>query len=379
MRGVRQSKPPAYLPTPSAIRGAVGTLAKAASRLHLAVAFVGQDWRDAIADFSGPLRLICWLSSTNTDPQAVQQMMRRPRTEVRQRDSMHAKVYLAPDVGAIVGSANLSRRALSELEGAGRDEAGVLVSDPLTLGDVESWFRRLWKAEGTHRITRADLARALAAFKRAREVERKIGKREGNRSGYKRKRIVANLARKRRAQLVRLARQVLGVDLPREFPVHQILARTPPNRLSRSHLERIVDEFEEWMGRRFLFERAFLSRPISQVRAALEVLFDESRDVEVRMEAVIRSRRLSPLSVSTLSVLLYWRRPEKYPPFNWRTKRLLGDYGLTENAVSNASPRTYGRWLMKAEKHSQELRLPTPGHFDRLVWLYTENMRRAGH
>src|SRR2546425_943453 len=153
-----------FLPNPAQIRRALGLLAVRASRMDLAVAFVGQDWRDAIADFWGPLRVICWLSSTNTDPQAVEQMMRRPQIHVRQRDWMHAKVYLAPGVGAIIGSANLSRRALAEVEESGQDEAAVMVQDRPNLKAIEAWFRVLWQSDGTRRISSSDLARALVAF-----------------------------------------------------------------------------------------------------------------------------------------------------------------------------------------------------------------------
>src|SRR5438445_6106369 len=145
-----------FLSTPSQIRRAIGLLAARASRMELAVAFIGQDWRDAIADFGGPLRVICWLSSTNTDPEAVEQMMRRPHIQVRQRDSMHAKVYLAPGVGAVVGSANLSRRALAEIEESGQDEAAVMLRDRPNLNAIETWFRLLWQSEGTRRISSSD-------------------------------------------------------------------------------------------------------------------------------------------------------------------------------------------------------------------------------
>src|SRR5438445_7056559 len=39
-------------------------------------------------------------------------------------------------------------------------------------------------------------------------------------------------------------------------------------------------------------------------------------------------------------------RPEKYPPYNWRTQRFLRDFGLLESGASNASPVAYGLWLM---------------------------------
>jgi phosphatidylserine/phosphatidylglycerophosphate/cardiolipin synthase-like enzyme len=118
-----------FLENPRDIRRAVRDLVRRAKRMDLAIAFVGQDWRDAIADFRGRLWVVCWLSSTNTNPYAVQQMMREDRVEVRQRDVMHAKVYLARAVGAVVGSANLSRRALDSADVSGQYDAAVLLRD----------------------------------------------------------------------------------------------------------------------------------------------------------------------------------------------------------------------------------------------------------
>ena len=108
---------PRFLGTPATIRGAVGDLARS-KRLDLAVGFIGQDWRDVVADFRGTLRVVCWLSSTNTNPRAVRQML-AAGVRVRQRDGMHAKVYYGPGVGAVVGSANLSRPALDDADVAG--------------------------------------------------------------------------------------------------------------------------------------------------------------------------------------------------------------------------------------------------------------------
>jgi hypothetical protein len=134
--------------------------------MDLAVAFVGQDWRDAIADFSGRLRVVCWLSSTNTNPYAVRQMMRDDRVEVRQRDAMHAKVYVGRTVGAVVGSANLSRRALDSADVSGQHEAAVLLHDAANRSAIGRWFGRLW--DDAAPITRGDLDRAVEAYKRAR-------------------------------------------------------------------------------------------------------------------------------------------------------------------------------------------------------------------
>lgn len=148
-----------------------------------------------------------------------------------------------------------------------------------------------------------------------------------------------------------------------------------PKKISRPQLLKIVDKFDEWLGRRFLFERAFLEHDLSTIRDALGNLFDESLDITMRLEHVIRSGALTPLRISTLSLLLYWRTPEKYPPFNQRTKRFLKDFRLKARGVSNSSPATYKRWLAYAEELSVELFLPTPGHIDRVAWKYTERMK----
>jgi HKD family nuclease len=108
-----------FLENPPEIRKAVYSL-QSGKELCLAVAFVRPEWEQLLSDHQGPLRIICWLSSTNTNPRAVENLMKRPNTNVKQRDSMHCKVYLAPKIGAVVGSANLSQAALSEENISGR-------------------------------------------------------------------------------------------------------------------------------------------------------------------------------------------------------------------------------------------------------------------
>src|SRR6478736_6661190 len=99
-----------FLKNPAESRKALDRL-QSGKRLDLAVAFIGADWWELLSDYGGKLRVICWLSSTNTNPYAVEDLMNRPSTEVKQRDSMHCKVYISPAKGAIVGSANLSKAA----------------------------------------------------------------------------------------------------------------------------------------------------------------------------------------------------------------------------------------------------------------------------
>lgn len=363
---IREEDRPLFLETPTRIREEVGKLGKA-PRMDLAVAFIGRDWRDSLADFRGKLRVVCWLSSTNTDPRAVRQMLTRKQTAVRQRDGMHAKVYLALGRGAVVGSANLSRQALAEIEQNGRDEAGVLVSDSRNVETVTRWFERLWTHESTRKILKGDIDRAVVAFDKA-HAHGKGG------PGVKKSKKVENLPQQRRARLRYLADKVRDIDLAR-VDFHRVLRDVVPERISRGRVIEIVDQFEDWVGRRFLFERALVRRPLPRVRQALGRLFDEGRDVDERLRAAIRSRDLAPLGVSTLSLLLCWRAPWKYPPFNLRTRRFLRDFRLSARGASASSPLTYARWLDQAERIAQSLRLPTPGHVDRLVWEYTKDMK----
>ncbi len=209
-----------FLENPAAIREAVDWLARRAHRLDIAVAFVGQDWREAIAGFRGRLRVICWLTSTNTNPRAVRQMMDRRGTQVRQRDAMHAKVYHAPGAGAVVGSANLSRRALADGDLSGQDEAAILLTDAQNLRAIDRWFESMWGADGTRRITDADIRHAKTAFDQARSLRRPW---RGSRPS-KSRRVRGDLGRRRhrRAELLRLARKVRGMDLRREIVEHKL-------------------------------------------------------------------------------------------------------------------------------------------------------------
>jgi hypothetical protein len=355
---------PEFLESPNHIRHAVGRLATKTRRMDLAVAFVGPDWRDALANFNGNLRVLCWLSSTNTNPYAVRQLMKRPRTEVRQRNRMHAKVYVA-DFAVVVGSANLSAKALSELEVSGQDEAAVLVKDRKTRNTIANWFRDLWDAPGTKRITNNDLRRAAEAYRKAHKA------RQPSRAGSQRADGLSIRPARRRA-LAELARAARKQDVATEFGW---LKDIRPQTLTTARLLRLVNKCDEWVGRRFLFERAFLKHDRARVRRALVELFNESSNLVARLEKVINSGALTPLRVPTLSLLLSFFAPERYPPFDRRTNRFLKDFRLKKRGVSAASPTTYKRWLDYATELSQELDLPTPGHVDRIVWEYTKDMK----
>ncbi len=352
-----------FLKDPRSIRKAVGWLAREADHLDLAVAFVGRDWRDAIEGFRGRLRVICWLTSTNTNPRAVHAMMNRARTEVRQRDAMHAKVYYAPGVGAVVGSANLSRRALAAADVGGQDEAGVLLTSPNTLREIGQWFDKLWPDSAF--IGPTDLAAAVKAYDKAQAAKR-------NHRGGSGGRPKGTAAPATQRALRLLARKVRRMNLRRELQQYSIVARVNPRRATRRDLDDIAAALTDWIRRPFLAQQGLLRRRLPIVRRALTTLFDGSPEtIEERLVEVVDSGALAPLDISSLSVLLHFRSPTTYVPYNWRTEQFLRDFRLHERGRSNASPAAYARWLEQAERLRQEWGLPSRGHIDRMVWEHT--------
>lgn len=160
-----------FLRSPHAIRQALTDGLVTARSLNAAVAFVGRDWRDLLGNFNGSIRFVCWLSSTNTNPYAVEQMVSRG-INVRHLDAMHAKVYLCSGVRhrlAIVGSANLSAAALADHDNSGQYEAAMATRDIARCRDVQAWFDDLWsRASPVHE---GDVDNAKRAWHTARERE----------------------------------------------------------------------------------------------------------------------------------------------------------------------------------------------------------------
>jgi hypothetical protein len=120
--------------------------------------------------------------------------------------------------------------------------------------------------------------------------------------------------------------------------------------------------------------RNFLNQPLREVRKGLQILFDESRDVRTRLEEVVAEKYLAGFRMRTLSLLLYWRNPEMFPPYNHRTLRFLNDFNYRETGMSDSSPRCYETWLRWAARLSQRVGLPTVGHVDRMVERYYEDV-----
>lgn len=114
--------------------------------LLLAVAFWGRGAESVV--LSRPkrkLRLICNLHSGASNPDTIDTLRCEKGVDVRQHDRLHAKVIIG-SYTALVGSANLSSNGLNleaeEVEGW--EEAGIVVQDPHSLGEIRAWFESLW-------------------------------------------------------------------------------------------------------------------------------------------------------------------------------------------------------------------------------------------
>ena len=112
--------------------------------------------------------------------------------------------------------------------------------------------------------------------------------------------------------------------------------------------------------------------PVTHIRRGLSTLLNEGRDVEDRLTDVLDQELFGRLGIASLSMLLYWWRPDRYPPFNVRTRQFLADIRLATRGASAASPATYRRWLAYADEIAREYRLPSRGHVDLMVSEYRE-------
>ena len=335
------------------------------------MAFIGADWEEILAGYKGKLRVICWLSSTNTNPYAVDSLRKRPLTVVKQRGTMHCKVYLAPAIGAVVGSADLSKAALDEGDTAGQDEAAILVSKGSTLGDIQTWFGAMWNDEAlTKAVRKSHISAAKVAFDKARAARQKIG--IGVKRPRKRQAPLPPLPKNFKAIILRNADEVRALDLRRDIaePVRKV-GQIRPDSLTGAQRDSLIALIVSWTGHPASYN-AFRNVPISEVRKGLKLLFDEPIELQARLEMLLNKKYLAGLRMRTLSLLLYWRYPERYPPYNKRTKVFLDDFEMQARGMSASSPRSYATWLRWATRLHQMLNLPTVGHVDRLVERYYE-------
>jgi hypothetical protein len=126
----------------------VKALVSSGGPLDMAIAFWGRGAQDILASGkSGTRRIVCNLVSGGTNPSVIRALLDTTDIDIRQNDSLHAKVLLGAEHG-IVGSANFSANGLG-FEGDERGswiEAGFLLHDHAHLAEARQWFESLWKS-----------------------------------------------------------------------------------------------------------------------------------------------------------------------------------------------------------------------------------------
>ena len=364
-----------YLSTPKSIRKCLVRGLDATASLDAAVAFIGTDWANILGTFSGPVRLVCWLSSTNTNPYAVEQMMQRENFCVVHQPAMHAKVYLLKGdrSSCIVGSANLTGAALSIDSASGQYEAAIYVRSKDLVQIITHWFDELW--EVARPITQTDLASAKEAWKKARSGEPNTGKR--------RRRSISSMPIgphlppdwEPPRRLVELAERVKDSDLS-EFRKYENLLSQIAERGRKRDIERVISHVAEWTGHAGAYRPA-LTEDRRRIRQAFQILFDHSRSIESRLGALDSggASKIPGFGLPTLTTILYWKIPEEYPAFNRRTQMFMKDFGYDKFVPKTLTPTQYGKWLSFAQELSGRLQLRSAGHIDRLVWEYTRGSK----
>jgi len=363
-----------FLSSPSEIRAALNFALKTGSTLDAAVAFVGRDWSDIVGEFRGDVRLICWLSSTNTNPHAVAQMLNR-RMSLRQIDLMHAKVFLtngsAP--AAIVGSANLSASALAADDAGGQFEAATLIRDPTILRQIRSWFSGLW--EQSSRISASDLDRAISNWDRR---QRHGGSLSGRRAVPRvdlngSSRLPSGWRPNKR--LIALAREAAKLNPEKELADCHPVALALESHGNKATLENAVDLIASWTGHKGAYYPVY-NAPPARVRQAFSVLFDRGLSLSSRLEKLSPkgSLKLPGIGLTAITLILSWRYPNENPPYDRRTIRFLRDFELDTYIATTLTPNQYAEWIEFAQDLSERLGLESAGQIDRLVWLYTREL-----
>jgi hypothetical protein len=324
-----------FLPNPAKIREAIHELAKAKS-LDLAVAFIGSEWQSLLTNYRGPIRAICWLTHPATNPDAVKSLMNRKSTSVKQRNGLHTKVYLAPGVGAVVGSANLSRPALTDLVEAPQCEAAVLVLEPKLVAEMSKWFALLWNDHlHTTKITDSNL-------ERAREERKKFPMRLPHTVN-----AVPPPPEVLPQWMIRMAKEVRKIPLEKKFKKYrdQLQSLVSKQSLSPRDVAKLADTLAGWTKHRAAY-RNFEKNSRKKTLEGLIMLVDgEGREIYERLREIKEKKLLKGLQIPAISLLLYWSRPDAYPPFNAKTKTFLEDSKMASPGMSSSSPACYATWL----------------------------------
>jgi hypothetical protein len=282
-------------------------------------------------------------------------------TLVRQADGLHAKVYLIRPFAAIVGSANLSKDALSKDANARQTEAAIQVQDKTCVDEIAAWFDELWKHR-SRAILKSDLEKAKRNWK-------------PKASNHKGQIDIVGAIKKLPVRLRELAIKAARENLERSLARwRRQLTGMDPQKLTRKELHRITALLGEWVKRGHVYE-PLKNRPLKQVRIGLSLLFDESKGIIDRLRLLKKHKYLDPMRIPSLSILLYWMNPYDYCPYDEKTVQFLKFHKLVRHGVSSASPKCYERWLVYSQELSLMWGLPSRGHLDRLITYWAREAR----
>ena len=300
--------------------------------------------------------------------------MGRRDISVRQLPDMHAKVYILKGDPArcIVGSANLTSAALSEENASGQYEAAICVADKGRARPIRRWFKALWKE--ARPISRSDLAVAKKRWEAARSNRRKSARPTANLDASHDYVSPFPEGWEASAELVALADKIRDADFSRFDEYQDVLSRVVDNGKS-DDVEELIRCVVDWTSHPGAYRPA-LYEPSSRIRQAFEVLFDQARSIESRLQDLRAggSCKISGFALPSLTMILYWRFPREYPPYDRRTSRFLQDFEIEHHIPMALGPVQYGKWIAFAEDLSARLNLPSTGHVDRLVWQHTANL-----
>lgn len=146
---------------------------KAGSSLKAAVAFWGNGAGETLQlhDHGGKIEIVCNLMMGGTNPNEIEKLLKNKDLAVKQRDDLHAKVYLF-DNAAIVGSSNASSSGLSyqDTDDLSWREANILATDAWTLKTISRWMDTIF--QGSKAISNADLIKAKEIWSSRRALNR---------------------------------------------------------------------------------------------------------------------------------------------------------------------------------------------------------------
>ena len=176
------------------------------------------------------------------------------------------------------------------------------------------------------------------------------------------------------SQLSELADKVRDNDLSEGIEREHVLLDIAQHGRRRD-LRQVISWVVEWTGHEGKYRPA-LDESSRRIRKAFRTLFDHSRGPDSRLRDLDTNGecKIKGFGLASLTMILHWKFPREYPPFNRRTKRFLKDFEFEEFVPKTLSPTQYAKWIAFAQELSERLQLPSAGHIDRIVWEYTQDL-----